>query len=264
MPDPAGVGPRRADERAYEQAIRRMVLSPIMGQTETMLRRAATLAEAIRAADAGLLAPFLDDPIIMADIDAIGMRIAVQHRERLFQQFRVALGVDVRPYLGQQRVTTYLLQWREANVALIKTIPPRYHRQLILDMTAHFAERPFDRGGLQQMLVQSGRSAGYNARRIARDQTNKAVGNLNQIRQMDIGIESYVWRTSMDERVRPTHRDKEGTVFRWDNPPPDTGHPGHDIQCRCRPQPHRLSGDRPLSDLRAVPADVPRAPLPGE
>ncbi len=67
---------------------------------------------------------------------------------------------------------------------------------------------------------------------IARDQTTKLNGALNEIRQTEAGVTSYTWSTSLDERVRDEHSEREGEVFDWDSPPED-GHPGEPIQCRC-------------------------------
>lgn len=67
---------------------------------------------------------------------------------------------------------------------------------------------------------------------IARDQTLKTNGNLTANRQRNAGITSYVWSTSLDDRVRPDHAALEGKTIAWDDPP-DVGHPGEDIQCRC-------------------------------
>lgn len=76
------------------------------------------------------------------------------------------------------------------------------------------------------------------AKLIARDQVNKLNGDFTRFRQTGIGVEEYFWRTSLDERVRsPKHTSKEGKKFKWKNPPADTGHPGHDIQCRCWAEP---------------------------
>ena len=71
---------------------------------------------------------------------------------------------------------------------------------------------------------------------IARDQTLKFYAATNQATQKAAGIESYVWVTSRDERVREEHAKLDGETFRYDDPP-DTGNgfnnPGEDIQCRC-------------------------------
>lgn len=75
------------------------------------------------------------------------------------------------------------------------------------------------------------------AQLIARDQVSKFNGELTAIRQRQLGVSKYTWRTSMDERVRDTHH-KEGNVYAWNDPPADTGHPGEDIQCRCYAEPN--------------------------
>jgi SPP1 gp7 family putative phage head morphogenesis protein len=75
------------------------------------------------------------------------------------------------------------------------------------------------------------------ARLIARDQTNKFNGNLTQLRQKELGIGEYWWSTSLDERVRQTHKSNEGKIFNWDKPSAITGHPGSQIRCRCVAQP---------------------------
>jgi SPP1 gp7 family putative phage head morphogenesis protein len=71
------------------------------------------------------------------------------------------------------------------------------------------------------------------AKTIARDQVSKLNANLTQVRQRNSGVEEYEWSTSRDERVRPTHRANEGKRFKWSEPPAETGHPSHDINCRC-------------------------------
>ncbi len=94
---------------------------------------------------------------------------------------------------------------------------------------------------------------------IARDQTAKLNADLSQGRMEQAGIETYIWSTSMDERVRglpggkyadavPSHYLMEGLVCRWDDPTKYRNasgewvarpmgapmlHPGQDIMCRC-------------------------------
>lgn len=80
-------------------------------------------------------------------------------------------------------------------------------------------------------------TAASRARLIARDQVAKLNGQLTQERQTNLGIKRYRWRTSGDERVRESHREKEGNIYSWDDPPADTGHPGEDYQCRCIAEP---------------------------
>lgn len=76
---------------------------------------------------------------------------------------------------------------------------------------------------------------------IGRDQTNKLNGRLMEADFEAAGQPAYIWRTSRDERVRPTHVALEGTIQSWASPP-SVGHPGQDIQCRCTPAPVRRLG----------------------
>lgn len=76
---------------------------------------------------------------------------------------------------------------------------------------------------------------------IARDQTNKLNGRLMEEDFRAAGLSAYVWRTSRDERVRPTHAALEGTIQSWESPPSE-GHPGQAIQCRCQAAPVRRLG----------------------
>jgi len=73
---------------------------------------------------------------------------------------------------------------------------------------------------------------------IARDQTLKLNGQLQQARQENLGVREYIWDTSQDERVRPEHRRLHGTRQQWLTPPVtdrrgSRNHPGGDILCRC-------------------------------
>jgi len=72
------------------------------------------------------------------------------------------------------------------------------------------------------------------ARLIARDQAAKLNSSMNQFRQEQAGVTHYKWRTILDGRERDTHRANNGKVFAWAKPPPGTGHPGKEINCRCR------------------------------
>lgn len=71
---------------------------------------------------------------------------------------------------------------------------------------------------------------------IARDQTSKFYGNLSQLRQTGSGLTEYIWRTSLDDLVRDEHVEREGVKYKWSNPP-DDGHPGQPINCRCNAEP---------------------------
>ena len=83
------------------------------------------------------------------------------------------------------------------------------------------------------------------------------AGLINQLRQQDLGIERYIWRSQDDARVRASHAEYDDQVFRWDEPPAG-GHPGQAHNCRCFAEPI-ASGSRNdviLAEL-ALPAEAP-------
>lgn len=75
-------------------------------------------------------------------------------------------------------------------------------------------------------------SAEKHAELIARDQLQKLHARINQARQTAAGVTKYRWRGEMDNRERESHVQLEGQIFSWDDPP-DDGHPGTPIACRC-------------------------------
>lgn len=72
------------------------------------------------------------------------------------------------------------------------------------------------------------------ARLIARDQASKLNAAMNEYRQGQAGVTHYKWATVLDGRERPSHNANNGKIFPWARAPAKTGHPGHQINCRCR------------------------------
>ena len=237
---PAPISPRRQDERRYTRAIRRVLLRPLLRRIRTGLSTAVAVAEAIDALDGAVNEVRTDARragLVADEVRTQAARLNGYHRRRLIDTFQAALGVDIRPVLNDDDFRPLMDAWRRENIDLIRTIPERLHEGLRQRIEAAFRVAPFDQQALQHVVAKEGRVAGWNLRRITRDQTSKAISNLTQARHQQIGIEAYVWRTSGDERVRPTHAANDGRTFDWDDPPADTGHPGQDIQCRCTAQP---------------------------
>ena len=62
-------------------------------------------------------------------------------------------------------------------------------------------------------------SSGYNLRRIVRDQGSKLNGQLNRMRQRQVGVQGFIWMSAGDARVRPEHQDFDGNSYWWSDPP---------------------------------------------
>ena len=155
-----------------------------------------------------------------------------QNVDTLQSSIQQAYGIDITQLLRAQNIQPTLMLAQRANVNLIKTIPAQYFERLNTTVLTGIqqGQRYSD---IADSIQEIYGVTDNRAKLIARDQTSKTNAAIAETRQTDLGIEEYTWLTAGDERVRETHADNEGQVFRWDSPPAETGHPGHDINCRC-------------------------------
>lgn len=158
------------------------------------------------------------------------------NKRRFYQSIEGAVGVDLQSIVQSEGLDNVLLSSTRENVSLIKSIPEEYFKK-IEGIVFRGTITGTKAGSMISQITAIGHSTTKRAKLIARDQTSKLNSALNEQRQRNLGIEEYIWRTAGDDRVRDNHKSKNGQVFRWDNPPKDTGHPGQDIQCRCVAQP---------------------------
>lgn len=120
---------------------------------------------------------------------------------------------------------------REENVLLVENAERVYAQQVrdIFMDPDNFGLRVEE---LTQKLVERGNVSESRAELIARDQTLKLLGAINEERQTSAGVDQYEWSTSNDDRVREEHEALQGDIIDWSSPPA-VGHPGEDFQCRC-------------------------------
>lgn len=154
------------------------------------------------------------------------------------QQFRKTIesSLGVNPFLSEPYLLDQIKSFVNQNVNLITNITNdqtrRLQETLLRDLSAGLGSAE-----IKENIRKIGKFGKNRARLIARDQTSKFNDNLTGLRMLNAGITFYSWLTARDDRVRPTHRRNDGKQFRNDTPPPVTGHPGHDINCRCTRQP---------------------------
>jgi uncharacterized protein with gpF-like domain len=167
------------------------------------------------------------------------------NRERTQNMFKNVFGIDVFGIVDDLGLSEKLDGMTQENVGLITSMPRDSLGRARAAINSSFRGEELPRGSLLAELQKIGQVTKNRARLIARDQTSKLNASINQSRQQAIGIDSYIWRNSKDERVvgnpsglypkgnpkHMNHWDREGKEFMWDNPPPD-GHPGIPIQCR--------------------------------
>ncbi|EZQ11650.1 phage minor head protein [Acinetobacter sp. Ver3] len=149
---------------------------------------------------------------------------------------KTILGVDLTPFFRGSDIQDVIDNQIAANVSLIKSIPSQYTDKLeALVMNALQTGQTNEE--LAQEIKKLGHSTDIRARLIARDQMGKINGAINKKRQTSMGVETYDYLTAKDERVRPLCRRHHGQTFRWDTPP-EGGHPGEKIGCRCTAVPN--------------------------
>lgn len=159
--------------------------------------------------------------------------LAFETDERQADVLSKAIGIDVNKFTPSNR---YMIEtFVNENVPLISSVAD----DMLTDVSAAIQEA-FSTGmrweDLSGNLQERFQVTENRAALIARTELAKLNGQFNQRRQMDLGVEEYIWRTVGDERVRSSHISKDGKRFRWDKPP-EGGHPGEPINCRCTAEP---------------------------
>lgn len=153
------------------------------------------------------------------------------------KSIKATLGIDIREdyYLGEFYEEN-LKKWVSDNVDLIVTIPQdtlQKMKDIILDGYTN---------GMTTRDMTKAISEAYNVNKrhaefIARDQISKLNGSIQRAQQLDAGVDSYKWSTVGDERTRESHRELDGKIFSWNEPPENSDgrscHPGEDYGCRC-------------------------------
>lgn len=186
--------------------------------------------------------------------DAIAARMARDvektNRNAMNAQFSRVVGIDI---FGEdvQGVAPRLRASIQENVELIESIP-----QQLLTEVQEVVQPALESGmrieTLEKRIRERFEVSNSRAKLIARDQVGKLNGELAQARQEAVGVESYTWWTTQDERVRGRpggknpngmHWQLHGLVFAWNDPPitnadGDRNHPGGDYSCRCQARPN--------------------------
>lgn len=160
-----------------------------------------------------------------------GQRVDRKNRDNTNAQAKSLLGVE--PFAPSDQAAQDMVSlFVEGNTGLITGVSETQAQQI---------------GQIVQDNLISGLSAAQTAKEIAeridvsesraifiaRDQTAKLNAQMSAMRLGRIGIASYEWSTSKDERVRASHAAHDGNVYRFDDPPEPTGNPGDDYNCRC-------------------------------
>lgn len=161
------------------------------------------------------------------------LREASRHTKKWTAAIQAGAQIDVSDLLRDDDLVDVLSIASERFNAMIT----RLSGDVLAKIEAETLTGIFEGRGYRQIQKSIMAATGIGAARaklIARDQVQKLNGAMNQFRQQQAGVTHYKWRTMLDGRERDTHRARNGHIYAWAVPPPGTGHPGHEINCRCR------------------------------
>lgn len=176
---------------------------------------------------------------------------SIANKEAIQKSIASALSVDFATVIDGPDIGPLLTQAIADNVGMIKSIGQDHFAKVGRAVLDNYRGVPqVGNVSLTQRLQDIGGISKNRAKFIARDQTAKLTGDLNQARQQDNGIDEYLWKNSKDRRVvgNPSglypkgnrvhgdHWNREDEKFSWSKPPHD-GHPGHAPNCRCYAKP---------------------------
>ena len=194
--------------------------------------------------------------------------VNLYNKTEMMKILRQALGIDIGTIVDEaiQKDLEVLIM---ENASYIKSIPDYLIGNVAKRVMEHFKGEPMpENRTLRQQIREEFKVSDQRAKVLARDQTAKMNTSLTKIRQEELGIEWYIWKTVEDERVvgRPggkypkgtklhkNHWIMQGKICQWADPnvySDDGGKtwkqrteemphnaPGQDIQCRCRAAPY--------------------------
>lgn len=164
---------------------------------------------------------------------AIASKVQAFNKSQNDKVFRKLLNVDV--FRSEPNIRNVMKSFASRNASLITRMSDDTIKNIEQVIMAG-VRNGLSNKAVSEQLQKKLKIAKNRADLIARDQINKLNGQLNLIRQTEMGVKRYRWRTALDERVRTSHALREGRIFRWQDPPSD-GHPGEAINCRCVPEP---------------------------
>ncbi len=166
----------------------------------------------------------------------------VQRRDaRMWQENSAEMSRAIRGEFNEAPTGILRRALMNEQVVLIKSLPLEA-AQRVHALTTEALLTSKRAAEVQKEIMRSGEVTASRAKLIARTEVSRTAATFMQARAVYAGSEGYIWRSSRDGDVRPTHRAMEGQYVRWDTPPKtDKGlapyHAGCGPNCRCFAEP---------------------------
>jgi SPP1 gp7 family putative phage head morphogenesis protein len=147
--------------------------------------------------------------------------------------------VDLSSIKKNKEIYGKFVEMRDEHIHYFKKYPEYVHQKLVEKLQESKESVEFNGPetaeaalSVAKALEKSDDIARRHANFIARDQMGKFNASIHEAQAKASGASQYVWRTSLDQRVRASHKVREGKIFNYDKPP-SGGNPGIDFRCRC-------------------------------
>lgn len=167
--------------------------------------------------------------------------IATKNKKEFNKVIEKAVGVDLSAILVDEGLNDFLDAQVNKNISLIKSIPDEYFKSIettVMNGVANgqrWEQIAREIGGVKDISSVNGKLQNR-IKLIVRNETSNINASINKRRQEQLGVESFKWVTSGDERTRQSHQKLNGKIFDWDKLPTVDGvktSPGQPINCRC-------------------------------
>lgn len=143
------------------------------------------------------------------------------------KQMRLA---GITPFENEPWLQEYVHAKVNENVSYIKSISSAY-----TDKVEQIVMRGVTSGKstkeIRDELLKETDATRNRAEFIARDQTGTIMGQITAKRHKSAGIPGFMWSDSGDNNVRPSHVERNGKYYSYDDP--DAPIPGEEYGCRC-------------------------------
>ena len=145
--------------------------------------------------------------------------------------------ISIAPKLTTEITDRIAEEWGENLDLYIKD----WTKENILKLRDEVSRNTYDgqrAENLVKLIQKNFKTSKNKAKFLARQETSLLMSKYQEQRYRSLGLEKYVWSTAGDERVRDEHKELNGKVIEWANPPitDDKGnrnHAGEDYGCRC-------------------------------
>lgn len=177
-------------------------------------------------------------------LDAWESQAARWHADKFASSVAAGTGIDIELLMSGEATREALRAFLAENMNLISSVSQETKTRIAgIVWRGYLARTP--RREIAKEINKALGMARDRALRIASDQTVKLAAKLDELRQVEAGIDVFEWRHSGKVHFRPEHKARNGKRFKWTSAVARTDPPGRAINCACKSLPVLELDDEP-------------------